>query len=154
MNTYGFKILHDGNDYYLCLLNIPKESRVIANDYKYRTDKAYVCDIRKIQTCKSKCKIIHHCFYDNYLIKYQIDTYVEAELDISTNICASGIHYFPLTTMVYYVSKYFKHLPIDWEKVSGILILWNIKIIYRKKKLNCDPIALQKVVYDFVKKDV
>jgi hypothetical protein len=150
MNTYGFKILHDGFDYYLCLLNIPKQSKVIANDCKYRTDKAYVCDIRKIRSCKSKCKVIHQCFYNNCLIKYQIDTYVEAELDISTNICASGIHYFPLTTMVDYVSNYFKHLPIDWDNVYGILFLWIMKIIYQKNNLKCE----QKVIYDFVKKDV
>jgi hypothetical protein len=132
MNRYGFKILYDGNNYYLCLLKIPKESKVVANDCKYRTNRAYVCDIRNIRSCKSKYKVIHQCFYDNYLITYQIDTYVESELDISQNICAPGIHYFPLTTMIDYVNNYFKNLFIDWKNVSIILFLWNIKIIYRK----------------------
>jgi hypothetical protein len=161
MNSYGFKILYDSNDYYLCLLKIPKESRIIANDYKYRTDRAYVCDIRRIISYKSKCKVVHYCFYNNILINYQIDTYIEAELDISKEICASGIHYFPFTTSIDCVSNYFKNLDIDWEKVLRILILWNIKIIYQKIPIiNSDkyiPLLIQKeynIIYDFIKKDL
>ncbi len=169
MNSYGFKILYDRNNYYLCLLNIPKESIVVANDCKYRTNKAYVCDIRNIRSCKSKCKVIHQCFYDNYLITYQIDTYMEAELDISKNICAPGIHYFPLTTMVHYVNNYFKNLFIDWENVSIILFLWNIKILYSNSTITnlintfigkYDPLTFSMtekefmIIYNFVKKDL
>jgi hypothetical protein len=169
MNRYGFKILYDRNNYYLCLLKIPKESRVVANDCKYRTNRAYVCDIRGIRSCKSKCKVIHQCFYNHDLIKYQIDTYVEAELDISKNICASGIHYFPLTTMVDYVSNYFKDLHVEWENVSIILFLWNIKIISCKTRItnlinafigNCDQLTLSMakkesmIIYNFLKKDL
>ena len=169
MNRYGFKILYDENEYYLCLLKIPKESIVVANDCKYRTNIAYVCDIRQIRSCKSKCKVIHRCFYNNYIIKYQIDTYVEAELDISKSICAPGIHYFPLTTMVDYVTNYFKDIIIDWENVSIIIFLWNIKIISRKKSISniinvftgkCDSFTLpmtQKeamIIYNFIKKDL
>jgi len=166
MNSYGFKILYDSDDYYLCLLKIPKESRIIANDYKYRTDKVYICDIRLIRSCKSKCKVVHYCFYNNNLINYQIDKYIEADLDISKEICASGIHYFPFTTSIDYVSNYFKHLNINWEKVLMILILWNIKIIYQKTSLfnilnaSTDkyvPLLVQKeynIIYDFIKKDL
>jgi hypothetical protein len=160
MNRYGFKILYDRNNYYLCLLKIPKDSVVVANDCKYRTNRAYICDIREIRSCKSKCKVIHQCFYNDVLINYQIDTYIEAELDISKNICASGIHYFPLTTMLDYVSNYFKDLFIDWEKVSRILFLWYIKIIFSKTTINkYDTFNLSMeekamIIYNFIKKDL
>jgi hypothetical protein len=115
MNNYGFKILYNGSDYFLCLLDIPKDSKVIGNDCKYRTDKAYVCDIRRISTCKSKNEVIHICFYDLLPIKYQINKYIEAELDTTPEICAPGIHYFPFTTSIDRIHKYFINHYIDWD---------------------------------------
>jgi hypothetical protein len=94
---------------------------------------------------------------------------MEAELDISKNICASGIHYFPLTTMVDYVNNYFKNLLIEWDNVSIILFLWNIKIISRKSTMTnlinvfigkYDPLTFSMaekefmIIYNFVKKDL
>jgi RNAse (barnase) inhibitor barstar len=124
MNEYGYKILHDGFDYFICLLKIPKDSIVIALDCKYRTDRVYICDVRRLRDRKSKNIVNHHCFYDNSLIKYEINSYLETDLDTSYEICASGIHYFPITTNIDYVCKYFKKCFIKQiycqiRKISG-----------------------------------
>ena len=172
MNDYGYKILYDGFDYFICLLKIPKDSCIIALDYKYRTDKVYIYDIRRIRNCKSKNIVNHHCFYDNnLLIKYEINTYLETNyLDTSFEICASGIHYFPLTTNIDYVSKYFKNFPIDWYNVQNIVFLWCLKIVSRKISItnflkvftntSFDPITLflakkeDTLIYTLIKKDM
>ncbi len=168
MNNYGFKILHNGSDYFLCLLDIPKDSKIIGNDYKYRTNKVYVCDIRRISTCKSQNEVLHNCFFDLLPIKYQINKYIEAELDTTPEICAPGIHYFPFTTSIDHIHKYFINHYIDWEKVASILIIWCIKIVYRKTSTNNllniingsrYPLTLfstqkeNNIIYNFIKKD-
>ena len=170
MNDYGCKILYDGIDYFICLLQIPKDSRIIALDCKYRTDRVYIYDIRRIRDCKSKNIVNHHCFYDNSLIKYQMNTYLKTELDTSYKICASGIHFFPLTTNIDYVHKYFYKLPINWHNVLSVNILWCLKIVSRKISIknflkaftdtSCDPITLflankeYTLIYTLIKKDM
>jgi len=170
MNQYGYKILHDGFDYFICLLKIPKDSIVVALDCKYRTNRVYICDIRRLRDRKSKNIVNHHCFYDNSLIKYEINSYLETDLDTSYEICASGIHYFPITTNIDYVCKYFKKCFINRNHLQSIIILWHLKILHQKTSImnflkvftdkSCDATVLYlsnkegELIYDLIKKDM
>ncbi len=48
IHRYGYKILKDEKNFYLCLLQTNKNSRIIANDIKYRTNEANIISIKNL----------------------------------------------------------------------------------------------------------
>ena len=125
MHKYGYKLLRDDRDYYLCLLQIDDESKVIANDIKYRTDKVFIIDIRRISNLSKVKSVNHISFYNSIdIIKYQVNNFIKSNLDTSINICGEGIHYFPLfgSTPIHFV-HYFSTIPtfrLDCDKMFNI----------------------------------
>lgn len=132
MKQYGLKFLQDEYNYYLCLLEIPKDSIVIANDCKYRTDKALVLEIKQISLLYNSKSVFHKCFFASILrkTKYTVNEYVYSNLDTSKEICAEGIHYFPFFGVTLdYILAYFGRYKFNWENISIILVSWEQKII-------------------------
>ena len=136
VHHYGYKILKDENNFYLCLLKTNGNSRIIANDIKYRTNEANIISIRNLSNKSFVDHVKHISFYSSYIRKeYKVNCTVCSELDESTNICAPGIHFFAFYG---YSGDYiFSLFPeIYQENCIYILMTWHIKIITKYISIN------------------
>ena len=129
IHRYGYKILKDENNFYLCLLQTNQNSRIIANDIKYRTNEADIISIRNLRTKSFVDHVNHISFYSSDIRKeYKVNCTVCSELDESTNICAAGIHFFPFYG--YFGNYIFSLFPeLYQENFIHILIVWNLEIL-------------------------
>ena len=130
----GYKLLRDNNDQYLCLLEAT--GSVIANDLKYRTNEVFIYQIIKICNLKKVKSVCHISFYDNNTkIRYNENQYVVSKLNTSSEICAEGIHYFPLTgSSPDNFLKYFRQYDLNFTNINIILNSWISKIGNMKKE--------------------
>lgn len=136
IHRYGYKILKDENNFYLCLLQTNLNSRIIANDVKYRTNEAYIISIRNLSDKSFVKQVNHISFYSSCIRKeYKVNYTVYSELDESTNICAEGIHFF---TFYGYSGNYiFSLFPeLYQENFTYILLTWYIEIITKYISIN------------------
>jgi len=129
IHRYGYKILKDEKNFYLCLLQTNKNSRVIANDIKYRTNEADIISIRKLSNKSFVDYVNHISFYSSDIrTEYKVNSTVCSELDESTNICAAGIHFFPFYG--YYGQYIFSLFPQLYQKnCIYILTTWHLEIL-------------------------
>jgi hypothetical protein len=129
IHRYGYKILKDENNFYICLLQTNKNSRIIANDIKYRTNEVNIISIRNLCDKSFVDHVNHISFYSNYIRKeYKVNCTVCSYLDDSTNICAAGIHFFPFYG--YYGNYIFSLFPkVYQENFIYILMVWHLEII-------------------------
>ena len=129
IHRYGYKILKDDNKFYICLLQTNKNSRIIANDIKYRTNEVNIISIRNLCDKSFVDRVNHISFYSNYIRKeYKVNCTVCSYLDDSTNICAAGIHFFPFYG--YYGNYIFSLFPeLYQENFIYILMVWHLEII-------------------------
>jgi hypothetical protein len=136
IHRYGYKILKDENNFYLCLLQTNQNSRIIANDIKYRTNEADIISIRNLRDKSFVDHVNHISFYSSYIIKeYKVNCSVYSELDESTNICAAGIHFFAFYG---YSGNYiFSLFPeLYQENCIYILMIWHLEIITKYISIN------------------
>ncbi len=157
IHSYGYKILKDENNFYLCLLQTKQNSRIIANDIKYRTNEADVISIRNLSNKVFVDYVNHISFYSSYIRKeYKVNCIVCSELDESTNICAEGIHFFPFYG--YYGEYIFFLFPkIYHENFIYILTYWHIEILNKYISVNIvevtkNPSNKYNELYDIMKK--
>jgi len=136
IHRYGYKILKDENNFYICLLQTNRNSRIIANDIKYRTNEVNIISIRNLRDKSFVDRVNHISFYSSYIRKeYKVDCTVCSELDESTNICAEGIHFF---TFYGYSGNYiFSLFPeLYQENYTHILMIWHLEIITKYIYIN------------------
>ena len=136
IHRYGYKILKDENNFYLCLLQTNQNSRIIANDIKYRTNEANIISIRNLRDKSSVDHVNHISFYSSYIRKeYKVNCTVCSELDESTNICAAGIHFFAFYG---YSGNYiFSLFPeLYQENCMYMLMVWHLEIITKYISIN------------------
>jgi len=136
IHHYGYKILKDKNNFYLCLLQTNVNSRIISNDIKYRTNEAYIISIRNLRDKSFVNQVEHVSFYSSSIRKeYKVNCAVYSELDKSRNICAEGIHFFPFYG---YSGNYiFSLFPeLYQENFMYILMSWHIQIITKYISIN------------------
>ena len=136
IHRYGYKILKDENNFYLCLLQTNQNSRIIANDIKYRTNEVDIISIRNLRDKSFVNHVNHISFYSSYIRKeYKVNCTVCSELDESTNICAPGIHFFAFYG---YSGDYILSLfpELYQENCTYILMTWNLKIIIKYISIN------------------
>ena len=136
IHRYGYKILKDENNFYLCLLQTNLNSRIIANDVKYRTNEACIISIRNLRDKSFVNQVNHISFYSSYIRKeYKVNFPIYSELDESTNICAEGIHFF---TFYGYSGNYiFSLFPeLYQENFICILTIWYLEIISKYISIN------------------
>lgn len=129
----GYKLLKDNEDLYLCLLEAT--GKIIANDVKYRTNEVFIHEIIKIHNLKKVKRVNHISFYDKKQILYCEKQYIVANLNTSSEICAEGIHYFPITgssPMNFYT--YFRQYILLFPNIDLILDSWYSKIGNMKKE--------------------
>jgi hypothetical protein len=129
IHRYGYKILKDENNFYLCLLQTNRNSRIIANDIKYRTNEVNIISIRNLRDKSFVDNVNHISFYSSYIRKeYKVNCTVYSELDESINICAPGIHFFAFYG---YSGDYiFSLFPeLYQENFIYILMVWHLEII-------------------------
>jgi hypothetical protein len=129
IHRYGYKILKDEKNFYLCLLQTTQNSRIIANDIKYRTNEANIISIKKLHDKSFVDHVNHISFYSSDIRKeYKVNYTVCSELDESKNICAAGIHFFAFYG---YSGDYiFSLFPqIYKENCIYILMTWHLEII-------------------------
>lgn len=131
----GYKLLRDNEDFYLCLLEVT--GKVVANDIKYRTNEVFVREIIRIHNLKKVKRVNHVSFYDCMTtIKYSEKQYVESNLDTSSEICAEGIHYFPITgSTLENFMKYFRNFELKLCNIFIILDSWLSSIGNTKKEI-------------------
>jgi hypothetical protein len=130
----GYKLLRDNDDFYLCLLEAT--GKVIANDIKYRTNEAFVHQIIRIHNLKKVKSVNHISFYDSTPIHYNEKQYIVSYLNISSEICAEGIHYFPMTgSSPENFIKYFRLFVLNFSNVFVILNSWLSNIGIMKKEV-------------------
>jgi len=136
IHRYGYKILKDENNFYLCLLQTNRNSRIIANDIKYRTNEANIISIRNLRDKSFVDHVNHISFYSSYIRKeYKVNCTICSELDESTNICAAGIHFFAFYG---YSGNYiFSLFPeLYQENFVYILMNWHLEIITKYISIN------------------
>jgi len=136
IHRYGYKILKDENNFYLCLLQTNRNSRIIANDIKYRTNEANIISIRNLRDKSFVDRVNHISFYSSYIRKeYKVNCTICSELDESTNICAEGIHFFAFYG---YSGNYiFSLFPeLYQENCIYILMKWHLEIITKYISIN------------------
>jgi len=136
IHRYGYKILKDENNFYLCLLQTNRNSRIIANDIKYRTNEVTIISIRNLRDKSFVDNVNHISFYSSYIKQeYKINCTVCSELDESTNICAAGIHFFAFYG---YSGNYiFSLFPeLYQENCIYILMVWHLEIITKYISIN------------------
>ena len=136
IHRYGYKILKDENNFYICLLQTNRNSRIIANDIKYRTNEANIISIRNLSDKSFVNHVKHISFYSSCIRKdYKTNSTVFSELDESTNICAAGIHFF---TFYGYSGDYiFSLFPkLYKENFIYILMTWHLQIITKYISIN------------------
>lgn len=136
IHRYGYKILKDENNFYLCLLQTNRNSRIIANDIKYRTNEANIISIRNLRDKSFVDRVNHISFYSSYIRKeYKVNCTICSELDESTNICAAGIHFFAFYG---YSGNYiFSLFPeLYQENFVYILMNWHLEIITKYISIN------------------
>jgi len=130
----GYKLLRDNDDFYLCLLEAT--GKVVANDIKYRTNEIFVHQIIRIHNLKKVKSVNHISFYDSAPILYNEKQYIVSYLNTSSEICAEGIHYFPMTgSSPENFITYFRHFALNFTNILVILDYWlsNIGIIMKKE---------------------
>jgi len=128
----GYKLLRDSDEFYLCLLEAT--GNVVANDIKYRTNEIYIHQIIKINNLKNVKTVNHDSFYDNKKIKYIVNQNIVSKLNYSSEICAEGIHYFPITgSFPEHFFTYFHNCKMNIFNVSIILESWISQIRFIKK---------------------
>ena len=136
IHRYGYKILKDEKNFYLCLLQTTQNSRIIANDIKYRTNEAFVHQIIRIHNMKKVKSVNHISFYDSTPILYNEKQYIVSYLNISSEICAEGIHYFPMTgSSPENFNTYFRHFLLNFSNILVILDYWLSNIGIMKKEI-------------------
>ena len=120
----GYKLLRDNNEHYLCLLTAT--GTVIANDLKYRTNEVFIYQIIRIHNLKKVKSVNHISFYDyTTKIRYNVNQYVLSNLNTSSEICAEGIHYFPITgSSADNFFKYFRKYNLNFKNINIILNSW------------------------------
>jgi len=136
IHRYGYKILKDENNFYLCLLQTNRNSRIIANDIKYRTNEVTIISIRNLRDKSFVDHVNHISFYSSYIKQeYKVNCTVCSELDESTNICAAGIHFFAFYG---YSGNYiFSLFPeLYQENYIYILMVWHLEIITKYISIN------------------
>lgn len=136
IHRYGYKILKDENNFYICLLQTNRNSRIIANDIKYRTNEVNIISIRNLSDKSFVDYVNHISFYSSYIRKeYKVNCTVCSDLDESTNICAEGIHFF---TFYGYSGNYiFSLFPeLYKENYVYILMIWHLEIITKYISIN------------------
>jgi hypothetical protein len=136
IHRYGYKILKDENNFYLCLLQTKRNSRIIANDIKYRTNEVTIISIRNLRDKSFVDHVNHISFYSSYIKQeYKVNCTVCSELDESTNICAAGIHFFAFYG---YSGNYiFSLFPeLYQENCIYILMVWHLEIITKYISIN------------------
>lgn len=136
IHRYGYKILKDENNFYLCLLQTNKNSRIIANDIKYRTNEVNIISIRNLRDKSIVDHVNHISFYSIYIRKeYKVNCNVYSDLDESTNICATGIHFFAFYG---YSGNYILSLfpELYQENCIYILMVWHLEIITKYISIN------------------
>ena len=129
IHRYGYKILKDENNFYICLLKTNRNSLIIANDIKYRTNEANIISIRNLRDKSYVDHVNHISFYSSYIRKeYKVNCTVCSKLDETVNICATGIHFFAFYG---YSGNYiFSLFPeIYQENFIHILMVWHLEII-------------------------
>ena len=130
----GYKLLRDNDYFYLCLLEAT--GKVVANDIKYRTNEVFVHQIIRIHNLKKVKSVIHISFYDSTTILYNEKQYVESYLNTSSDICAEGIHYFPMTgSSPENFITYFRPFVLNFSNILVILDSWLSKIGIMKKEI-------------------
>ena len=131
----GYKLLRDNEDFYLCLLEVT--GKVVANDVKYRTNEVFVHQIIRIHNLKRVKSVNHISLYDSTTkIQYNEKQYIVSSLNTSSEICAEGIHYFPITgSSPENFIKYFRHFEIKFTNILLILDSWISKIGIMKKEI-------------------
>ena len=136
IHRYGYKILKDENNFYLCLLQTNQNSRIIANDIKYRTNEVNIISIRNLRDKSIVDHVNHISFYSIYIRKeYKVNCNVYSDLDESTNICAAGIHFFAFYG---YSGNYILSLfpELYQENCIYILMVWHLEIITKYISIN------------------
>jgi len=130
----GYKLLRDNNDQYLCLLEAT--GTIIANDLKYRTNEVFIYQIIRIHNLKKVKSVNHISFYDyTTKIRYIVNQHVVSNLNTSSEICAEGIHYFPLTgSSPDNFFKYFRQYDLNFKKINIILDSWTSENGIMKKE--------------------
>lgn len=129
----GFKLLKDSQDFYLCLLEAT--GKVVGNDLKYRTNEVFIHQIIRIHNLKKVNSVNHINFYDSTMIKYIEKQYIISNLNISSEICAEGIHYFPITgSTVENFLRYFHLQNLNIYNTHLILDFWFSNIGFTKKE--------------------
>jgi hypothetical protein len=120
----GYKLLRDNNDHYLCLLGAT--GTIIANDLKYRTNEVFIYQIIRIHNLKKVNSVNHISFYDyTTKIRYNVNQHVVSNLNTSSEICAEGIHYFPITgSSSDNFFKYFRQYDLNFKNINIILDSW------------------------------
>lgn len=129
IHRYGYKILKDENNFYICLLQTNGNSHIIANDIKYRTNEVNIISIRNLRNKSFVDRVNHISFYSSHIRKeYKVNCIVCSELDESVNICAAGIHFFAFYG---YSGDYiFSLFPeLYQENCIYILMVWHLEII-------------------------
>ena len=132
MNKIGYKLLADNDDFYLCLLEAT--GKVVANDIKYRTNEVFVHQIIRIHNLKKVKSVNHISFYDSTPILYNEKQYIASYLNTSSEICAEGIHYFPITgSSPENFITYFRHFALNFSNILVIFEYWFSNIEIKKE---------------------
>ena len=131
----GYKLLRDNEDFYLCLLEAT--GTIVANDIKYRTNEVFIHQIIRIHNLKKVKSVNHISLYDDSTtIKYNEKQYIASYLNTSSEICAEGIHYFPITgSSPENFIKYFRHFVMKFSNILLILDSWISKMGIMKKEI-------------------
>ena len=128
----GYKLLRDNDDFYLCLLEAT--GKVVANDIKYRTNEVFVHQIIRIHNLKKVKSVNHISFYDSIPILYNEKQYIASYLNTSSEICAEGIHYFPITgSSPENFITYFRHFALNFSNILVIFEYWFSNIEIKKE---------------------
>ena len=128
----GYKLLRDNEDFYLCLLEVT--GKVVANDVKYRTNEVFVHQIIRIHNLKKVKSVNHISFYDSTPILYNEKQYIASYLNTSSEICAEGIHYFPITgSSPENFITYFRHFALNFSNILVIFEYWFSNIEIKKE---------------------
>ena len=130
----GYKLLRDDEDFYLCLLEAT--GKVVANDIKYRTNEVFVHQMIRIHNLKKVKCVNHISLYDSTPIQYNEKQYIVSYLNTSSEICAEGIHYFPITgSSPENFIAYFRHFALNFPNILVILDSWISNIGIMKKEI-------------------